>query len=1151
MQNENRKNRMRSVPTNPGDRREAESQASCCDYFSNRLAICQDISLWRSSAPFSLLMVVLLLSFGLPAVAQYTSNAQGTVFDPSSRAIAGAEVTLTNNANGLISNTQTNDSGLYHFENVPPGNYTITVAANGFQKTEVSAVLTADSTTGINVTLQVGKENSSITVNAVSTSLNPDETRLQATLEASTIANLPLQNNSVYSTIAATPGVTGYNDSRFTDNFTNEHTIEANANGTYYGGNNYVLDGVVVDSNIITGEVNISPNPDSLQEVTMQTNTFSAQYGGASSVVTEMASKSGTNTLHGSANYLFTNQDLAAGTEFVHTYSPFKRHDLTAALGGPIVKDRTFLFASGEMKRSSEQGLVSGNGETGSVGLVNYPDPAFVAWSQATYPNSHGTYIMTQYPATDVKLRSIVEWADPTYSTFCFTPTPSCGSPFLDNGIPTATPYDNGLQLNIRGDQFFRQGKDKIFINSYRTKDDFTADDIRPAFDVPAFTLNWYENATYSHVFNPNFMNIARMSAFAAEGRQNSNNLSGSAGAPLSKLPYLSTNAEGVSFGGNAWGPATFIQHNYDFNDLITYIRGRHAFKIGFDYYHGDDSADFSAPRERPTYTFANLPAFAADQVFEESGVTFDPLTGQFSPNKFGDQNARVGAFIQDEWKATPTLLLSLGLRWDDMGNATPYGYPKLYPQIDNLHLGTGSFDNMFATAVMRGAQHVFNHGEDNNWSPRFGFAWSPRANLGWTIRGGVGLYRTTVTLGQTIDSLDLNPPNWVTPAFGVQETIQAIYSYGTSTTNPYGFVYPAFPANTLNAAGGLTGVASAVNGVDPNIHIAKTVLYQLATEKQLRGNIVVGLNYSGSAGIGLFSGNEDYNRFAGDLAENNGILTRLNPNFGSMGFVWNTNNSNYNAMIATIRQSFHSGLNWQASYDWSHVLDDGTCSTRFDYNSNLDCAPDQHHMLHATSPFDVKSRFTISGVYNFPSPRINHLSEVLGGWAISTLAIAQSGEPFTAINTSSYCVPPAGTEWGPANPYPNSCGDYNEDGFNLDYPNLGSAKPGGFARHTFLKGVFPSGAFTTPTLGTEGNEGRDIFRGPGLVNADANLIKNFALPWFHSEHSTLQLRGSFYNVFNRANLSNVDTGVTDATFGQATNTLQPRIIQLVGRFQF
>jgi hypothetical protein len=280
------------------------------------------------------------------------------------------------------------------------------------------------------------------------------------------------------------------------------------------------------------------------------------------------------------------------------------------------------------------------------------------------------------------------------------------------------------------------------------------------------------------------------------------------------------------------------------------------------------------------------------------------------------------------------------------------------------------------------------------------------------------------------------------------------------------------------------------------------------------------------------------------------GKLDRLNPEFGSMGYVWNTNSSNYNALIVTARQSGQH-FNWQGSYTWGHALDYGTCATRFDYSGNLDCSPDQHYMMHGTSAFDVKSRFTFGGAYLFPSPGSNFAKPVLGGWELSGLAIAQSGEPFTALNRANYCLPPTGTDWGQANPYPSNCGDYNQDGFNLDYPNLGTARLGGFSRHDFLTGVFKPGDFTTPTLGSQGNEGRNIFRGPGLFNIDANVIKNFQLPWFKGEHSTLQLRGSFYNVLNRANLKNVDYSMTSATFGQATDTWQPRIIQVVGRIVF
>jgi hypothetical protein len=1093
--------------------------------------------------------VLAFLFSGVDAFAQYSGNIQGTVFDASKAVVPGASAELRNKDTGIVNTTTSNDEGLYRFLNIAPGTYVVTATANGFQKSSIPATVTTESTLAVDITMTVAGATSQVTVTETEVQVNPDETRLQVTLAAPTIASLPLQNNGVYGILQTAPGVTGFVDTRNSDNFTNENVLNVSANGTYYGGNAYILDGVSVVSNIITGEINISPNPDSIQEASLQTNSFSVLYANSSSVVDELTSKSGTNSLHGTANYLFTNEKLTAGTEFIHSYSPFHRDDVTASIGGPIVKDRTFFFGSIEDKRASSQGLTSGQGSTGSVGLVNYEDPAFTAWAVNNFPDTHGTYILSHYKPTDTLTRGVVEWANPGYTSFCDSPVAGCNSPFLDQGTPTATPYSNGIQFNVRGDQYFHDGKDRLFGNFYRTSLAYQAADIRPQFIVDDGTLNWFLSTNYTHVFSSNFTNILTFGAFQAGGFQSSNSLAGAENGPLSKLPYLSTNAEGITFGGNAWGPATFLQHNYSWNDLVSYIRGRHSLRIGVDWYHGDDSANFSAPRERPSYTFANLTDFVADQVFQESGVTFNPLTGQFSPNLFGVQNTRIGAFVQDDWKLKSNLLVTLGIRWDSFGNPSPYGYPKYYPKIDNIHLDpTGDLDSEFANAVIRSSNHLFNNSELNNWSPRGGFAWSPHPASNVSIRGGVGLYRTPITLGQSLDSLDLNPPNWITPTFGVQQAIPAIYSYGTATTSPFGFVYPVVPATGVNSSGGLVGVASGVNGVNPDLNIAKIVVYQLGAEKQIGRGTVVGLNYSGSKGIGLLSGNEDYNRFAGDLSD--GKLDRLNPNFGQMGFVWNTGTSNYNALIATIRQSL-KGFNWQASYTFAHSLDNGVCATRFDFNSNLDCAPDQHHVLYADSSFDTRNRFTLSGDYKIPDPRVAHLSQLLGGWEISILGIFQTGLPFGAVNTSSYCQPAAGTQWGPGNPYPSNCGDYNQDGFDLDYPNIGTARAGGFSKQQYLSGVFGAGAFVTPTLGTEGNEGRNIFRNPGLVNIDTNLIKNFPMPWFHGEKSNFQIRAAFYNVINRVNLTGVDNSVTSPTFGQATNTLQPRLIQLVGRFQF
>jgi hypothetical protein len=289
-----------TLPVDPVGARFVLLRACLCTAKSK--SIIQTLKIATGSTLVRMTMTILILfQLSTSALGQYTSNVQGTVFDPSHNVLPGAAVELRNTDTNLTSIIQTNDAGLYHFANIAPGNYKITVVASGFQKTEISTVLTTASTAGVDITLQVAGATSSVTVEGISAALNPDETRLQATIPAETIENLPLQNNGVYSMIMATPGITGFNDSRFSDNFTNEHWVQGSANGTYFGGNTYVLDGIPVISTVVNGEVNISPNADSLQEVTLQTNTFSSQYGNSSSVVMEMASKSGTNAFHGSA----------------------------------------------------------------------------------------------------------------------------------------------------------------------------------------------------------------------------------------------------------------------------------------------------------------------------------------------------------------------------------------------------------------------------------------------------------------------------------------------------------------------------------------------------------------------------------------------------------------------------------------------------------------------------------------------------------------------------------------------------------------------------------------------------------------------------------------------------------------------------------
>src|SRR6185312_14832528 len=408
-----------------------------------------------------------------------------------------------------------------------------------------------------------------------------------------------------------------------------------------------------------------------------------------------------------------------------------------------------------------------------------------------------------------------------------------------------------------------------------------------------------------------------------------------------------------------------------------------------------------------------------------------------------------------------------------------------------------------------------------------------------WSVRGGVGMYRDNVTLGQATDQLRSNPPTYISPVFDPTQPsgVLPVLSIGTSKTYPFGFTYPSIPVVPVDAHGGFVGIRANVQGLNAHLEIPKTVNYSIGVERELAHQIVVGVNYSGSHAWDQLTGT-DMNRTAGDLVRNNGKLLRLNPSFATMTYVDSVGISNYNAMILTVRQTLGARFSYQASYTWAHTLDTGTCNTRSDYATTYDCPPDQHFLnyYYGSASFDTRHRASITATYQAPTPNLPVMKQVLGGWRFSTLTVIQSGLPFTVVNTNNWA----------------SGGDYNADGYNIDYPYLpGGIATTGFGRQQYINGIFPASSFIKPAPGSEGAEGRNLFRNPGIFNADLRVTKDNRVPWFHKESAKLQLLFSFYNVLNHVNLQGVQANLASATFGRSTNTYQPRIIDLGARLEF
>ena len=346
------------------------------------------------------LVVITLLALSPAAFCQFSSNLQGVVEDPSSSRVPGAVLKLRNVDTGVTSQATSNESGYYRFTSLQPGNYQLSVEGTGFQPKKVDLVLSTGATTDANVTLALSSTTETIQVTERAALLDTAETKIQVVLRAEALRDLPVAGRNFLSLVAVAPGVTGTGVAGFgasggsqSDNFTNEASPSISANGRNQTGNSFSVDGLGVDSNITTGTSNFNPNPDTIQEMSVQTTNYNVDQGSHSSVTVAMTSKSGTNDFHGTGSYYFTNQDLRARSVFVNSYHPFKRHDLSGTFGGPIIKNKTFAFAAVQPLWSAAS---SGNNST------TFESPEFLSFAKQAFPDTLGTKILSLSVPTGV-----------------------------------------------------------------------------------------------------------------------------------------------------------------------------------------------------------------------------------------------------------------------------------------------------------------------------------------------------------------------------------------------------------------------------------------------------------------------------------------------------------------------------------------------------------------------------------------------------------------------------------------------------------------------------------------------------------------------------------------------------------------------------
>jgi Carboxypeptidase regulatory-like domain len=1156
-----------------------------------------------------------MLVFGtaLCAWGQYNASLQGVVSDASGGVVQGAHVKLVNTGTQATQDATTNDQGFYRFNQLAAGTYSLTVDATGFQTANITGVqVAADLPQSANATLQAGNVQTTTTVTAsAEPTLQTADASVSGTISSQSIETLPTVGRDPYELVRTMPGIdatggrsgngqavtlgntTGPGGSAVSI-FQTENQLQVSSSGQRVEQNVFILDGVSVNSLGWGGAAVVTPNSESLQDMTVVTSDYFAEDGRGSGAHIKMTSKGGTDTFHGSGVFLYQDPNFNAFNKWggpdnappVRVQTNYRQY--AGSIGGPIKKDKLFFFFSYEgLKNNStsygqewvltpqaRQLIASQNNTIGKIfgSVNNAPRIVAVLGGQATTCaavfGANAPFECRDVPgglnlgSPGPGLAGTPYYANPNGS--------STQVPFaIGNGF-TTTPDIEFAEYYLPGSQIGNQfngridynltANDLIFASGYYTHlNQVTADSTSagaPDADVTFKPANTAITAGWIRTINATTINELRgnFTRFFDNGLTDNSNVNwGIPRIQLEGYSFADLEVAGAPQGSNT--PSILAQNTYEVRDMLTKVWGTHTVKFGGNYrWEQDNNNSFGT--DRPLYSFSGIWNLAnAAPIFE--GISANVNTGGPGNAARYYRDTDDALFVADDWHASASLTLNLGLRWE-------YFAPVSEAQNDlaNVFLGVTGPEPL----VDAGIKHV-NQLWHSNWKdfmPKFGFAYSPlAAHQKFVVRGGFGISYNRQNINIYAPGFEDIPND-----FGFNlccGTAPSPYSFGTPFAGGpiqlftgSGKSPESYPVNSLLAVGvnpltgtpnpsALAGVGTAVEayGAWPNTPDAYTYLYSFETQTQIAKSLAMILGYQGAVShhlIRLVNQNFLYPTVAG---------TATTP-FYAAYIPTPDVNASYNAFYARLSKTFSAGFSLDATYTWSKSIDMLSAEGPGGATNQTDPAHAQTDE-YGPSDYDSRNRFVGSGLWTIPI--FEHgkglLHSVLGGWQVGPIVTAYSGFPWTPVTgqqaslasvTSASTIRPT----RPAIYYNNaSPGDQS----NTCFEN--GCEFGGTNQTVAINGTH---YFNISVAGPPGI-GRNSFRGPGFFSTDATVQKRFALP-FLGEAGAVEIRGMAFNVFNQLNLTpfpfgGTDNYVEDANFGRPTAALAGRVIELEGRFTF
>ncbi len=1082
-----------------------------------------------------------------------TGRVLGTVTDQSGGVIADAMVVVTNVDTGVARNLVTDTAGEYVAPNLNAGKYSVRVSAPGFQAFERQNIdLEVGKDARIDAQLTPGQVNQTITVSESIPQLDTTSATVTGTLNTETIADIPLNGRNYQNLLQLRPGVTTKPGGG---------TLTTSTNGLRPEDNNYYVEGLdndepftgqsIINSTLPTGDAATFVPIDAIQEVNVQTNS-PAEFGKRPGAVINVGLKSGTNAVHGSA-FAFGRSDAFDSHEYSFAPSakpPAELEQWGGTVGGPIVKDKLFYFAGFERQTYN----VGANYPVFAPTSVNTGDPS------QSIPAAEAVLQARGIPLNALSLKLLPLFGPNTSNS----DSQAYGFPNIVSIYNTVGKIDYHLSDHhtLAGSYFFGNGTS---IAESETNPGIT----QPGFRDNAGLRAQFVTTSWTWTPNSTWVNDLRFGWNFHHRQDHVDDIStplstyglntGVTNPVLGGFPTVTVN--GFSqLGGDPNLPKSYgPSKDYDLVDHVSFLRGKHAFKFGFETLFmqpffgnysgargiiafGDSSSGTAFPGSTP------LEDFLAGTPDASAGGTI--LNGD--PRRNLRQQDYSG-FFEDVWHVKPHVTLNLGLR---------YEYFTPLSDANNL---VGNWDPQVGL-IQPGvnATSAYN-GYHKDFSPRAGVAWDIGGKGKTVLRAGGGVYYVDLVISAMVDNITLPgkpsgitaiPTAYSTGADGTAPPLKPITSGGIGTSFlsfngsalNWSLAGPIFPANQIGSTSGfrcgdgLNGHPSpcSILAMDRNLVPPRVENWTLGIQRTLSNNFTWEINYIGDHS-GNLVGIRDVNAIdPANPLENTPSCNHCEnithrpyyskfPYLQYINYMTNLDTSNYNALQTTLTGRSYHGLGFVAAYTFSHALDDNSANRNEQVPmNNLNPALD-----YGNSSFDQRHHFSLTLSYAIPGKR--GFGQLLQGWSVNSAVLLQSGLPYNPVDTRD--ISKTGDKKSDRWDFFGNPSDFKAGKFPIPFfagtniaampamclqeaTAIGTAGPSG---NLAKFGCFAKGnsVLIAPPTGTFGTAGRNIFRDDGFRDWDFSLFKN----WTVKERLTAQFRAEFFNILNKTILANPGSG--------------------------